>query len=76
MEHDTETDTEIDFDTLYNLYAKAIYRFAFLKTGSKETAEDVTIETFSRYYSYITDHTKVDNEKALLYRIARNYIID
>jgi RNA polymerase sigma-70 factor (ECF subfamily) len=72
MEHDIKK----DFDTLYNAHAKAIYRFAFLKTGSQEMAHDVTAETFCRYYEYSQTHKAIDNEKAFLYRIARNYIID
>lgn len=72
MEHDIKK----DFDTLYNTHAKAIYRFAFLKTGSKEMAHDVTSETFCRYYEYSQTHKAIENEKAFLYRVARNYIID
>jgi RNA polymerase sigma-70 factor (ECF subfamily) len=71
-----ENDTKNDFDTLYNDHVKAIYRFAFLKTGSKEMAHDITAETFCRYYEYSKTHTDIENKKAFLYRIARNYIID
>ena len=39
-------------------------------------AHDVTAETFCRYYEYSQTHKAIENEKAFLYRIARNYIID
>ncbi len=64
------------FARLYDRYVTAIYRFVYLKLPSKEAAEDVTSETFLRAWQYIQQAERVDNIRALLYKIARNLIAD
>lgn len=71
-----EPHSTTSFDTLYATYAQAIFRFAYIKTGTKDTAEDIVAETFCRYFEYSKTHTTIAHEKAFLYRIATNYIID
>ena len=44
--------------------------------GARETAEDLTQESFMRLWNYLAKGNIVDNPKALLYRIAENLIID
>ncbi len=62
---------------LYDRYVKSIYRFAFLKVSTKEQAEDITSETFLRTWQYLQEAKEpIKNARALLYRIARNLIID
>ncbi len=49
-----------------------IYRYCFFKLRSRETAEDVTQETFLRYFEHYND----SESAALLYTIAKNLCID
>lgn len=64
------------FGRLYDRYVKSIYRFVFLKLPSREIAEDVTSETFLRSWQYIQQNQRIENFRALLYRIARNLVAD
>ncbi|MFA7171540.1 MAG: RNA polymerase sigma factor [Candidatus Paceibacterota bacterium] len=65
------------FEQVYDFYVPKIFRFIFLKIGNKENAEDLTSETFMRFWSYIRKE-KINKESAepILYKIARNLIID
>ena len=62
---------------IYNLYVSSIYRFIYFKVATKQDAEDLTSEVFLKIWQYITetDH-QIDNLRALLYRTARNLVID
>lgn len=65
------------FGQIYDFYVTRIYRFVFLKTGNKENAEDLTSETFLKFWRYIrkTDIRR-ESVEPVLYRIARNLVID
>jgi len=75
----TKKDTEA-YAELYDLYVKRIYRFVFFKVGSHENAEDVTSEVFLKAWQYLIGGSESANEiksfSGLLYRIARNTIVD
>lgn len=71
----TKRDPEA-FARIYDRHVEAIYRFVFFKLSSKEEAEDITAETFTKAWNYLSQNHKVLNIKALLYRIARNLVID
>lgn len=68
--------TEI-FSELYESYVQRIYAFIFYKTHHRETAQDLTSQTFLKALNKINSF---DPEKgtfqAWLYQIARNGIID
>ncbi len=64
------------FIKAYDDYADAIYRYSYLRTSSKEQAEDVTQETFVKTWRYLAEGNVVENIRALLYKIATNVIID
>ncbi|PIT88358.1 MAG: hypothetical protein COU29_01025 [Candidatus Magasanikbacteria bacterium CG10_big_fil_rev_8_21_14_0_10_36_32] len=68
-------DTEA-FAALYDLYIKRIYRFVFFKVSGHEEAEDITSEVFLKAWNYISEKKDVKSFSGLLYRIARNAIID
>ncbi len=53
----------------------SIYRYCYFKLKSRETAEDITQETFLRYFEHYNCETA---EQALrcLYTIARNLCVD
>ncbi|MCK5466232.1 RNA polymerase sigma factor, partial [Candidatus Parcubacteria bacterium] len=73
------------FSEIYDFYIIRIFRFIYLKTSSKETAEDLASEVFLKYWKRIKEGMEDeslgevisnDKTKAFLYKIARNLIID
>ena len=64
------------FARLYDEYIVSIYRFIYSKISSKEQAEDVASETFMRLWQMIQRGEEVHHVRGMLYRIARNLIID
>lgn len=66
------------FGKVYDLYAPRIYRFVYFKVSSKEEAQDITAEVFLKAWQYLLDPKGQDvrHLSALLYRIARNNVID
>lgn len=73
------------FSEIYDFYVVRIFRFVYLKTSSKEMAEDLTSEVFLRYWKRVRRGMEdrslgnvILNDKIgpFLYKIARNLIID
>jgi RNA polymerase sigma-70 factor (ECF subfamily) len=66
------------FIEAYDLYIEQVYRFVYFKIGSKEDAEDITSMVFLKCWNYIYEGKleSHDTLKPLLYKIARNTIID
>lgn len=64
------------FITLYNAEADAVFRFCLLRTKSRETALDLTQDTFSRLWSSLIKQVKIENGRAFIFTIARNLLID
>ncbi|MEK7094082.1 MAG: RNA polymerase sigma factor [Patescibacteria group bacterium] len=60
----------------YDLHSDAIYRHCYFRVYSKQRAEDLMQETFTKLWVYMSKGNKIDNIRALLYRIATNLIID
>jgi RNA polymerase sigma-70 factor (ECF subfamily) len=59
----------------YNELVDQIFRFTYLKTSSRETAEDLTSECFLSTIKYLQTN-EVQNLRAFLYKTVRNKIID
>ena len=65
------------FSEVYDLYITPIYRFIYFKVATKQDAEDLTSEVFLKIWQYITEtEEEIQNLRALLYRTARNLVID
>ncbi len=64
------------FGEIYDLYVSRIYRFIYFKVSSVEEAEDLTSEVFLKTWQYINEGKEIENLNALLYRVARNAVID
>lgn len=64
------------FMNVYDQYADAIFRFCALKVSRREVAEDITQETFTRFWQSLRSGQEMRNDRALLYTIARNLVID
>ena len=67
---------EEEFLQAYDNYADAIFRHCYYRLFDRERAKDVMQDTFLRAWEYLGKDNKVDNMRALLYRIANNLIID
>lgn len=66
-----------EFGKLYDKYIKKIYNFIYYKTHHKETAEDLTSQTFIKALDNIkTFIPSKGSFVSWLYRIARNNVID
>lgn len=64
------------YGKLYDRYVKQIYRFVYFKVSTHEEAEDITSEVFLKAWNYLQEKKEVTSFSGLLYRIARNSIID
>lgn len=71
-----QDETKAYFLQIYDTYASDIYRFCFLKVSSREQAEDLTQEVFTRFWQALREGTVMRSERALLYTMARNLVID
>jgi len=59
-------------DEIYETHFHQVYRFFYFKTLSKESAEDLTYQTFLSFIENLKKKIKIDNYNAYLYSIARN----
>ena len=68
------------FVKFYNENAPRIYRFVYLKVNSPQDSEDLTSDAFFRFWQDLSNKKqkkeKIDNPRALLYKIANNLVID
>ncbi len=64
------------FGALYDRYVRVIYSFIYYKTFNKETAEDLTSETFFKALSHIKTVDVKRSFQSWLYKIAQNSVID
>jgi RNA polymerase sigma-70 factor (ECF subfamily) len=67
---------ENQFLESYDLYADAIFRFAFFQVSDNETARDIVQDVFMETWKYLVDGREIENIRAFLYRVARNRVID
>jgi len=69
-----------EFIKLYDEFAPRIHRFINLKISSIHDSEDLTSETFFKFWQKSRENRlndiKIDYPKAMLYRIANNLVID
>ncbi len=63
-------------ESAYDEYADAIFRHCYLRVSNRDTGKDIMQDTFIKAYQYAKKGEKIDNVRALLYKIANNLIID
>jgi RNA polymerase sigma-70 factor, ECF subfamily len=76
MEHLT-----VKLKQAYDEYSDAIFRYCCFKVSDREKAVDLTQDVFVKVWQYLLAQyllagNEVENMKALLYKVARNLIID
>lgn len=64
------------FKKAYDQYIEKIFRFVFLRVNSEQVAQDLSSETFLRFWQTLNSGTEIQNPKAFIYQIARNLVID
>lgn len=64
------------FGELYDAYVRSIYDFLYYKTHHKETAEDLTAETFFKALNNIGQFDTSRSFRGWLYAIAHNAVRD
>jgi RNA polymerase sigma-70 factor (ECF subfamily) len=60
----------------YDAHADEIFRFCVMKVSNKEKAQDLTQETFMRFWQAIRTGETIRQDRAFLYTLARNLVID
>ena len=68
--------TKTHFLAMYDAHSDAIYRFCALKVSSREQAQDITQDVFTRYWQSLRKGDDIKNDRAFLYTLARNLVID
>lgn len=64
------------FSKAYDDFSDAIFRYCHYQTSNRELALDLTSDTFTKTWEYLSKGKEVDNLRAFLYRVANNLIID
>lgn len=73
---DSNDQKNTDFIRAYDDFNDDIFRFVYLKTKNRETALDITQETFTKAWEYLDAGKEVGHMRGFLYQIARNMVID
>ncbi len=69
-------DVEKLFLEMHDSFSDEIFRFCLSRTRNRDSALDVTQETFMKTWDYLRAGKTIDMARAFLYRTARNTIID
>ena len=64
------------FETLYERWAEAMYRFALGLAGHEDIAKDIVQETLIKVANDKDFSTKAQDERAYLFKMIRNALID
>jgi RNA polymerase sigma factor (sigma-70 family) len=71
-----QRDLESIFMEAFDAYSDAIFRFCVVKVSDVERAEDMTQESFMRYWKSLKEGKDITNTRAFLYTIASNLAKD
>lgn len=64
------------FISIYNKFSDSVFRYCIFRISDRDSALDITQETFTKYWDCLAKGEKVKNDKAFIFTIARNLIID
>ena len=68
--------TEQQFLEVFEKYSDDIFRYCYYRVFDHEKAKDLVQEAYCRAWKYMMKGNKVENIRALIYKIANNMIID
>jgi RNA polymerase sigma-70 factor (ECF subfamily) len=71
-----EVDIKHTFEKIYENESDAIFRFCLIRVSDREQAIDITEEAFLRLWQNLLKGEKLLNERAFLFTVTRNLIID
>ncbi|MFA5841904.1 MAG: sigma-70 family RNA polymerase sigma factor [Candidatus Paceibacterota bacterium] len=69
-------DKKRQFTGIYEREADGLFRFCFLRTSNREQARDIAQDAFMRLWQTLMDGKDIVHERAFLYTVTRNLIID
>ncbi|HCR81451.1 MAG: ECF subfamily RNA polymerase sigma-70 factor [Candidatus Pacebacteria bacterium GW2011_GWB1_47_8] len=64
------------FGASYLKYSDAIFRHCYFRVYDRELARDLTQQTFTRAWEYLSKGKIIKNMRAFLYQTARNLVVD
>ena len=64
------------FISIYNKLADSVFRYCIFRVSDRDIAIDITQETFTKYWDVLAEKQKITSDRALIFTIARNLIID
>lgn len=63
-------------DQLFDQYNKKTFSFVFRLTGDSDQSKDIVQETFIKVYKILMSGSVIQNQKAMIFKIAYNLFID
>jgi len=72
----SQTISEQKLQSLYEGQSDALFRFVSSRVSDHEMALDIVQHTFLKMWEVFQTNRKIDNERAFLFRIASNMVID
>ncbi len=76
MQNLNPQEIEKEFLQAYDLYADAIFRHCYFRINDRERAKELMQEVMIKAWLYLREGKKIDNIRALLYKMANNIVID
>src|SRR3989344_1916963 len=76
MGNPSQLEGEKAFLAAYDEYGDAIFRFLAMKISDRETARDLTQETFTRAWDFCVEGGQIREWRPFLYRTAYHLVVD
>jgi RNA polymerase sigma-70 factor, ECF subfamily len=76
MQTSNSADKEQQFFDMISAFQDAIFRFLYFRIQNRAVALDITQDTFTKTWLYLSAGKTIDHEEAFLYRTAKNALID
>ncbi len=64
------------FEDIYHKESDAVFRFCLFRVSDREVSLDIAQEVFMRYWDNLSSGKDIKNDRAFLFTISRNLIID
>ena len=64
------------FISLYNKHSDSVFRYCAFRISDRDIALDITQDAFTKYWDYLCEGKLIENDRALIFTITRNLIID